>query len=47
MDFAGEVHKDFAEKLRYARVWGEGKHDGQRVPRDEPLADGEVIELKT
>jgi ribosome-interacting GTPase 1 len=46
MDFARKVHKDFAEKLRYARVWGEGWYDGQRVPRDQPLTDGDVIELK-
>jgi ribosome-interacting GTPase 1 len=46
MDFARQVHKDFAEQLRYARVWGAGKFDGQRVPRDQPLKDGDVIELR-
>jgi ribosome-interacting GTPase 1 len=46
MDFARKVHKDFAAKLSYARVWGEGKFDGQRVPRDHKLADGDVIELR-
>jgi ribosome-interacting GTPase 1 len=45
MDFARIVHKDFAEKLRYARVWGTGKFDGQRIQRDQELADGDVVEL--
>ncbi len=47
MDFARQVHKDFAQNLQYARVWGEGKYDGQRISRDQALADGDVIELKT
>lgn len=45
IDFARAVHKDFAQSLRYARVWGAGKFDGQRVQRDQELVDGDVIEL--
>jgi len=45
LDFAGRVHKDFAERLAFARVWGEGKFDGQRVQRDYVLADKDVVEL--
>ena len=44
-DAAAEVHKDFAAKLKYARVWGSGKHDGLMVKRDHVLQDGDVIEL--
>jgi small GTP-binding protein len=44
-DAAAEVHKDFAARLKYARVWGSGKHDGLRVKRDHILQDGDVIEL--
>ncbi len=44
-DAAAEVHKDFLSELKYARVWGSGKHDGQRVKRDHILQDGDVIEL--
>ena len=47
MDFANLVHKDFAEKLKYARVWGVGKFDGQRIQRDQALEDGDVVELHT
>jgi ribosome-interacting GTPase 1 len=44
-DAAGEVHKDFLSGLKYARVWGSGKHDGVMVKRDHVLHDGDVIEL--
>ncbi|MFC2021689.1 GTPase [Chloroflexota bacterium] len=44
-DAATEVHKDFRAKLKYARVWGSGKHDGVMVKRDHVLQDGDIIEL--
>jgi ribosome-interacting GTPase 1 len=44
-DVALSVHKDFAAKLRYARVWGSGKFDGQMVKRDYVVSEGDVIEL--
>ena len=45
LDLAKEIHKDFAAKLDYARIWGQGKYDGQRVNRDYILHDGDIIEL--
>ena len=42
---AAAVHKDFARKLKYARLWGSGKHDGVMAKRDHILQDGDVIEL--
>ncbi len=44
-DVALSVHKDFAAKLRYARIWGSGKFDGQMVKRDYPVSEGDVVEL--
>ena len=44
-DAAASVHKDFRAKLKYARIWGSGKHDGIMVKRDHILQDGDVIEL--
>ena len=44
-DAAAGVHKDFAAKLKYARIWGSGKHDGLMVKRDHILEDGDIIEL--
>jgi hypothetical protein len=44
-DAATAVHKDFAQNLKYARIWGSGKHDGVMAKRDHILQDGDVIEL--
>jgi ribosome-interacting GTPase 1 len=44
-DAAEEVHKDFSARLKFARVWGSGKHDGVMVKRDHVLQDGDIIEL--
>lgn len=42
---AASIHKDFAAKLKFARLWGHGKFEGQRVQRDYVLADGDVVEF--
>ena len=39
------IHKDFAANLKFAKIWGKGKFDGQRVQRDFELSDGDVIEF--
>lgn len=44
-DAAAAIHKDFLAKMKYARIWGSGKHDGVMVRRDHILQDGDVIEL--
>ena len=44
-DAAADVHKDFARKLKFARIWGSGKHDGVQAKRDHVLQDGDIIEL--
>jgi small GTP-binding protein len=44
-DAAASVHKDFAARLKYARIWGSGKHDGIMAKRDHILHDGDIIEL--
>lgn len=43
-DVALLVHKDIAEGLRYARLWG-GGHDGQQVGREHMVEDGDVLEM--
>jgi ribosome-interacting GTPase 1 len=46
LEMARAVHKDFAEKLAYARVWSRGGGiDGLRVTRDHVLADEDIVEL--
>lgn len=45
IDAAFALHKDIAEKLVFARGWGEGASDGQRLARDFVLRDGFVLEF--
>jgi ribosome-interacting GTPase 1 len=45
VDMAALVHKDFVEKLKSARIWGTGVHDGQTVGREHVLHDKDVVEL--
>jgi ribosome-interacting GTPase 1 len=44
-DIALSIHKDFASELRYAKIWGSGKFDGQMVKRDYRVSEGDVVEL--
>jgi len=45
LDFARLIHKDFANKLQKARIWGSAKFDGQNVAKDHILKDQDVVEL--
>lgn len=45
LDFAKIVHHDFAKNLKYARVWGKNKFEGQRITKRYTLEDKDVIEL--
>ena len=45
LDMAAAVHRDFAQHLKRARIWGDGMYDGQPVQQDHVLSDQDVIEL--
>jgi hypothetical protein len=45
LDVAEKVHRDFAQNLKYAKIWGVGKVDGIMVPRDFVIDEGDVLEL--
>lgn len=45
VELATLVHRDFAEKLKSARIWGTGVFDGQSVQRDHVLHDRDIVEL--
>jgi len=47
VELAGHVHRDLADKLKSARVWGSAAFDGQTVGRDHILKDGDIVELHT
>ncbi len=44
---AVEIHKELAEKMKYARLWGSDKYNGQRVERDYVIQDRDIIEIHT
>ncbi len=44
-DLAYVVHRQLAEKLKFARIWGTGVHDGQNTQRTHVLNDKDIIEL--
>ena len=44
-DLAVKVHRELADSLSFAKVWGSSAHDGQSVGRDHQLCDGDVVEL--
>jgi ribosome-interacting GTPase 1 len=45
LDAAYHLHKDFARKLEYARLWNKSGLDGQRVERAHVLQDRDVVEF--
>lgn len=45
MDLACAIHRELAEKLKFARIWGTGVYDGQNAQRNHVLNDKDIIEL--
>jgi len=45
LDVAHLVHKDIAQGLKFARIWGAEVFDGQQVGPDHLVSDGDLIEL--
>jgi len=44
-DLARLVHADLAARLKFARIWGHARFEGQQVDRHHVLADRDVVEL--
>jgi ribosome-interacting GTPase 1 len=44
-DLALAVHKEVAETVKHARIWGSARFDGQQVDRDHVLSDRDIVEL--
>lgn len=47
IEAARAIHKDMVDTMKFARIWGSEKYDGQRVERDHVMEDGDVIEIHT
>jgi uncharacterized protein len=45
IDAVRAVHRDFVDRLKYIRIWGSGRFDGQQVPWTHVLADKDIIEI--
>jgi len=45
LDAVRLVHRDFVDQLKYVRIWGSGRFDGQQVPSDHILEDRDIIEI--
>jgi len=45
LDVARLVHKDVAQGLKFARMWGAEVFDGQQVGPDHLVTDGDLVEL--
>lgn len=45
MDLATAIHRQLADKLKFARIWGTGVYDGQNAQRTHVLNDKDIIEL--
>jgi ribosome-interacting GTPase 1 len=45
LDAAEHIHKDFKNKLKFARLWSDEGYAGQRVEKHHVLSDGDVIEF--
>ncbi|MFQ5743216.1 MAG: TGS domain-containing protein [Acidobacteriota bacterium] len=46
-DLANLIHHELAAGLRYGRLWGSGRFEGQRVGEEYVLSDEDLIEIHT
>jgi len=45
IDAARVIHKDFANNLKYAKMWRKGKFNAWKVDKDYPLEEGDIVEF--
>ena len=45
LDVARLVHREIADGLKFARIWGKNVYDGQQTGPEHPVDDGDVVEL--
>ncbi len=45
LELAERIHHDLSRNFKFARVWGQKTFEGQRVTRDYPLQEGDVVEI--
>lgn len=45
MDVARLVHREIADGLKFARMWGKNVYDGQQTGPEHQVEDGDIVEL--
>lgn len=45
LDLAYNIHRDFPQLFKNARVWGSAKFEGQTVAREYILEEGDIVEI--
>jgi len=45
LDLARVIHRELAEKLKHARIWGSDVYEGQSVQKNHVLQDKDIVEL--
>lgn len=45
LDVVNAVHRELVVRLKFVRIWGSGKFDGQKIPTDHVLQDGDIVEI--
>lgn len=44
-DLARLIHRDLPASMKFARLWGHGRFEGQQVHKTEPLQDRDIVEI--
>jgi ribosome-interacting GTPase 1 len=44
-DLAGQIHRDLPQQMKFARLWGHSRFEGQQVHKTEPLRDRDIVEI--
>lgn len=44
-DLARHIHRDLPDQMKFARLWGHSRFDGQQVHKTESLQDRDVVEI--
>ena len=44
-DLACQIHRDLPERMKFARLWGHSRFEGQQVHKTEPLRYRDVVEI--
>ena len=44
-NLASEIHRELSGKMKFARIWRDGRFNGQQVHRTETLHDKDIVEI--